>query len=159
MKFVIGVGQQMQQQLEKMQRDYQLVVDNYQRILMARQDAQLQESLFNRWYTSRFKLLEPPIEPITAAGPARAPLVAGAAALCFLIFLALPFGMFFLNGGYQFRSQLEKETGIPVIGMVLSVDTRERKQKREGGLFVSIGAAGSVVGLAIGVLLFTMGSL
>ncbi len=112
-----------QQELIKITRDYDNVKSNYERLLAAREDAGLQTSLVKSQKGSKFKLVEPPVLPVIPAGPNRLLFFAAGLICGILVLVAVPLGLFFMNSSFKFRDELESELGIPVIGVLPTMDT------------------------------------
>jgi uncharacterized protein involved in exopolysaccharide biosynthesis len=122
------------QELIKISRDYANVKENYERLLAAKSDATLQSSLVKSQKDTQFKVLDPPSRPVFPAGPPRIIIAAVGVLAGLALFFAIPVGLFFLNGGFKFREEVEDELEIAVIGIVPPMDTTQAKklQRRAG---------------------------
>ena len=122
------------QELIKISRDYANVKENYERLLAAKSDATLQSSLVKSQKDTQFKVLDPPSRPVFPAGPPRIIIAAVGVLAGLALFFAIPVGLFFLNGGFKFREEVEDELEIAVIGIVPPMATPQAKklQRRAG---------------------------
>ena len=61
--------------------------------------------------------------PVIPAGPNRLLFFAGGLITGVLVLIAVPLGLFFMNSSFKFRDELENELGLPVIGVLPTMDT------------------------------------
>lgn len=116
-----------EQELTKINRDYANVKANYERLLAAKEEASIQSSLVRSQKGSQFRIVDPPSRPAIPAGPPRLIVFGVGVAAALLVFLAIPAGLFFFNGGFKFHEEAEAELEIPVIGVVPPMDTPTAK--------------------------------
>ncbi|MCB0344617.1 MAG: hypothetical protein KDD66_05855 [Bdellovibrionales bacterium] len=140
-----------EQELLKIKRDYTNVKANYERLLAAKEDASLQNSLMQSQKASQFKIIEPAELPAFPAGPNRKLFMTAGIAVSGILFVSLLMLLFFLNGAYKDRDEMESETGLPVLGLIPPMTTPETVayQKR----LTSVSVFASALSLASGSLL------
>ncbi len=105
-------------ELTRLDRDYNIIRSNYQSLLERREQAQMTQTLEQRGENIQFRVVEPARVPRSPAGPNRplfytASLVAGLGAgggLAFLVSLLRPV--------FDNRKSLSQVTGFPVLGSV-----------------------------------------
>ncbi|MCC6954663.1 MAG: hypothetical protein IT290_11140 [Deltaproteobacteria bacterium] len=114
-----------EQDLLKINRDYENVKSSYDRLLNAREQAGLQTSLIRSQKGEQFRIIDPVELPRTPAGPPRLIILGGAIALSLAMFVAIPFLMFLLNSSYRTKEDIESELGVSVIGVIPQMLTPE----------------------------------
>ena len=67
--------------------------------------------------------MEPPVLPVIPAGPNRILFFAAGLVVGVLVLVAVPLGLYFMNSSFKFRDELESELGLPVIGVLPTMDT------------------------------------
>jgi polysaccharide chain length determinant protein (PEP-CTERM system associated) len=118
-----------EQELLKIKRDYESVRTNYERLLKARDDAALQSSLIKSQKGTQLKLVNPAEVPLIPAGPQRK-MIAGVGVVAgLLIALAVPLIAFFFNTGFKFRSDVESELGMPVMGVIPAIKSEKPRRR------------------------------
>lgn len=140
-----------EQELLKIKRDYANVKANYERLLAAKEEASLQNSLLQTQKASQFKIIEPAELPAFASGPNRKLFVSAGFGASGALFVALLGLLFFLNGAFKDRDEMEAETGLPVLGMIPPMATPEAVAYEKRLTSVSVFA--SALSLASGSLL------
>lgn len=113
-----------ERELTKLTRDYAMLENQYHRLQSAQHDAALQESLVRTHRASKFRIIEQPEVPSSPEGPNRI-LIAGAGtggSLALLFCLPLLFSCF--NTSYRFKDQIERETHLPVLSSLPSINNR-----------------------------------
>ncbi|OVE80197.1 hypothetical protein BVY02_01040, partial [bacterium J17] len=117
-----------EQELKKINRDYETTQASYQRLLAARENADLQNSLVRNQQGAQFKIVESPERPAEPAGPNRMLIFGLGIAVSIGLLMAIPMALFFLNDSYKFRSDFEYSTGVPVLSVVPPMPTREAQR-------------------------------
>ncbi|HQH27655.1 MAG TPA: GNVR domain-containing protein, partial [Oligoflexia bacterium] len=107
-----------EQELMKIRRDYTNVKDSYEKLLAAKEDAEIRSSLVKSQKSAQFKIVDPPQKPVTPAGPNRMLIGVVGIVVGLVIFALVPLGLFIFNGAYKFRDEVEKDLGVKVIGMI-----------------------------------------
>ena len=79
---------------------------------------------------AQFRIIEPAEKPVFPAGPQRLLLLAGGVAFGLVMFLAVPLGLYQLNSGFKSKDDLERTTGLPIIGVVPPMDTPDLLYQR-----------------------------
>jgi polysaccharide chain length determinant protein (PEP-CTERM system associated) len=127
-------------ELAQLNRDYQINKENYEKLIGRREAAKLSGDLSSTTDMMSFKIIDPPMVPLTPIGPNRllmysitlgAALLAGAAA-ALLISQVRPT---FLS-----QQELRDRTGLPVLGTIAMNWTETERARRQRGKYV-FGAA------------------
>ena len=144
-----------EQELIKINRDYANVKANYEKLASAREDAGLQRDLVSSQKGTQFRIVDPPAQPQVPAGPARLMIAAAGIGISLVVLLGLPCLLYFTNGAYKFREEVEADLGITVIGIIPPMETPKAiiQSKR----IISASLIGSVVCFVAGsVIIFSM---
>lgn len=130
-----------EQDLLKIKRDYANVKDNYESLLKAKQDASLQSSLLRSQKATQFRIVEPAELPVLPAGPNRFIIASLGLAGAVGIFLLLPLSFLGFNRGYKTLKELERDTGMVVLGAVPPMPTPESALMRQRMAVVTVGTS------------------
>jgi polysaccharide chain length determinant protein (PEP-CTERM system associated) len=143
-------------QLAQLNRDYEVTRDNYQKLVERRESAKLSGQLSSATDMMTFRVIDPPIAPITPIGPNRPQLLS----IVLVAALALGLGAALLMSQFRptFLSQsaLRESTGLPVLGTISMNWTAEQKtrhKKRRYALWASIFSLFGVYGAAMAAVL------
>ena len=130
-----------EQELGEILRDYTNVKESYQRLLEARENASLQSSLVKSQKGAQFKIVDPPSVPLVPAGPVRWVIAAAG----FIFGLATMFGtpilLYFLNGSFKSRDEVEDELGVPVAGIIPTLQTEFLLKQKKKSRRISVAAS------------------
>lgn len=130
-----------EQDLLKIKRDYTNVKDNYESLLKAKQDASLQSSLLRSQKATQFRIVEPAELPVLPAGPNRLIIASLGLAGGLGVFLLLPLSFLTFNHGYKTLKELERDTGMVVLGAVPPMPTPEAALIRQRMAVVTVGTS------------------
>jgi polysaccharide chain length determinant protein (PEP-CTERM system associated) len=143
-------------QLAQLNRDYEVNRENYQKLVERRESAKLSGQLSSATDMMTFRVIDPPIAPITPIGPNRPQLLS----IVLVAALALGLGAALLMSQFRptFLSQsaLRESTGLPVLGTISMNWTAEQKtrhKKRRYALWASIFSLFGVYGAAMAAVL------
>lgn len=131
------VAPQIEAQMTKLNRDYDVLKAQYEQLLSRREQAKLSRDREENGDKLQFRVIEPPKVPIAPQGPNRPLLltavlpIACGAGMSFAVALGL------LYGAYSSAKQLSAELGLPVIGTVSLVHHGRglAKRRAEGAVF------------------------
>ncbi|MFN8392035.1 MAG: hypothetical protein U0136_17220 [Bdellovibrionota bacterium] len=112
-----------EQELIKINRDYNNVKANYEKLAAAREEAGLQRDLVSSQKGTQFKVVDPAAVPMVPAGPPRLIIAGGGLLLAALFFIGLPLGLYFTNGAFKYRDEIRQELGLEVIGIIPPMET------------------------------------
>jgi len=125
---LVDVLPQVEAELARLNRDYDVKQSQYQSLLQRLEVAELSESA-ERSQNSKFRVIEQPLIPEDPAAPNR-PLLLGAV---FVIALGIGGAVAFfgnqLRPVFSDRRSLGRITGFPVLGSVVSVRTPQRRRE------------------------------
>lgn len=126
----IDVIPEVEAQLSKLNRDYEVTRERYLDLVERKESAKLAQSANQSASDITFRIIEPPIAPNQASGPNRILLMTG------VLFAALAAGLGWSFLRYQLQptfitlQQVTRGTGLPVLGSVSLYMTPEHKKKR-----------------------------
>ena len=105
-------------EIENLNRDYDAIKANYQRLLASKEQAAMSEKVDNQAESLKFKIADAPNVPLQPSSPKRKILYTG------VLLLGAVFGLFVASLLYFIRptimsvTQLKQLTGLPVLGSV-----------------------------------------
>ncbi len=121
---------QIEAELKRLNRDYEVNKRNYEELLKRRESASISEKAEVRGDDIKFKVIDPPRSPLSPSGPDRLLFMS----LVMLGSLALGLGAAFLlsqiRPTFDDTKSMKDITGIPVLGVVSMVRTDEYMSKR-----------------------------
>ncbi|UIJ43548.1 chain-length determining protein [Sphingomonas cannabina] len=141
-------------------RDYQVLKDQYAKLLADREQVKLQSQIQTQTDAIKFSVIDPPTSPRAPSAPNRplfitAVLIAG---LCGGVGAAFALGQ--LQPTYSTASRLERASGLPVIGSIGEVVTEAQRALRARRLKLfagGVGALGAAWVLLVGLEFFQRG--
>jgi len=144
------------QQLSKIVRDYDAISERYQELVKQRQDAEMNSSIITTENGEKFEVFDPASVPFIPAGPQRLFIAAGGFVAGLAIFFGLPVFLHFFDGSFKTRDDAESELGIPVVGIIPTLETAGVIAKRRRAIATSLLASACtlVAGLAIVIFIF-----
>lgn len=137
-----------EQELLKIRRDYETLKETYNKLMEERDNAGLQASMLRSQKATQLKVLEPPEKPTRPAGPPRMMIVLGGVAGAVALFFGIPIGLFFLNGSFRSKEEVEESLGVKVLGVIPPMVTPEALASSKRIQWLS-GAASAVSFLAL----------
>jgi polysaccharide chain length determinant protein (PEP-CTERM system associated) len=105
-------------ELSRLNRDYQVNKTQYDEMLQRLESARISEQADQSTEDVKFRVIEPPVEPITPSGPHRAAMSTVVLLLSLAAGLALAFLLQQLRPVFSTRDSVQQITGLPVIGAV-----------------------------------------
>ena len=131
---------QVEAELTRLNRDYNINKDNYQELVQRLESARMSEQADEAGDNLKFRVVEPPKVPLFPVGPKRLLLSAAILMLALGIGGGIAFLMSQLKPVYFDTRTLRNELEFPVLGQVSRVMTDEVKMKRrvEIGGFISM---------------------
>ena len=131
---------------QRLNRDYEVLKTAYDKLLADREEVKLRGSLQSDTDSIKFRVIEPPTAPRAPAAPNR-PLL-----LTLVLFAAVgagaatAFGLAQIKSTYTTAEQLQRASGLPVIGSITEVMNPAQRAKRAQKLkYFVAGCAGLVV--------------
>jgi len=131
-------------QQAQIERDYQVLKDQYDKMLAAREDIRLRGQVQTQTDAVKFSVIDPPTSPTVPTSPNRPLLLTGVliVALCGGIGVAFALGQ--LKTTYPTAARLEAASGLPVIGSIGEVVTAGEAALRRQRLRYFAGALGGL---------------
>lgn len=130
-----------EQELGEILRDYANVKESYQHLLEARESASLQSSLVKSQKGTQFKIVDPASVPLVPAGPVRWVIAVAGLVLGLATMFGAPMMLYILNGSFKSRDEAESELGIPVIGIIPTLQTEVLVKQRKSAFRLSVAAS------------------
>ncbi len=129
----------------QLERDYQVLKDQYDKLLADREDIKLRGQVQNQTDAIKFSVIDPPTAPRAPTAPNRpllltAVLIAGLGAG-----VGVAFAIGHLRATFSTTSKLERATGMPVIGSIGEMVTDAQRAMRAKRLTYFAGGAGGLV--------------
>ena len=105
-------------EIENLNRDYDTIKGNYQRLLASKEQASMSEKVDNRAEALKFKIADAPNTPLQPSGPKRKLLFSGVLIAGIIGGLAIALLLYLIRPTIMSISQLRQVTGLPVLGSV-----------------------------------------
>ncbi len=131
----------------EIERDYSVLKDQYDRLLAQREQVNLRSQAQTQTDAVKFSVIDPPTQPRTPTAPNRPLLLTGVLIVGILGGIGSAFAMSKLQATFPTAQRLEKASGMPVIGSIGEMLTRQQSELRRKRLRLFIGGAGA---LAVG---------
>jgi polysaccharide biosynthesis transport protein len=131
----------------RLERNYQVLKTQYDKLLADRDDVRLRGDVQSQTASAKFSVIDPPSSPKSPATPNR-PLL-----LTIVLLAALgggtgaAFAMGQLQGSYATPSALAKASGLPVLGSIHEVLTRDQRTERAKKMKLFAGGTAALVGV------------
>ena len=126
-------------------RDYQVLKDQYDQLLTQRQQVALRGQAATRTDNVKFSVIDPPTVPRAPTAPNRMLLLTGVLLAGLAAGIGAAFAMGQLRATFATAPRLEKATGMPVIGAIGEVVTRVQAEQRGKRLKLFAGGAAGLV--------------
>ena len=126
----IDVIPEVEAKLSKLNRDYEVTRERYLDLVERRESARLGQSAGQSASDVTFRVIEPPIVPIRASGPARLLLMTAVLFVALAAGLGFSFLLYLLQPTYINLHQVRLGVGLPILGSVSLYVTDEHRRKR-----------------------------
>ena len=150
----LAVDPQVAAEQGRIERDYQVLKDQYDQLLTQREQISLRGQAQTQTDPVKFSVIDPPTTPHTPAAPNRVLLLTGVLIAGLGAGIGGAFALGQLRGTFATAPKLERSAGMPVLGSVgemvtrVQADLRLRRLKLFAG---GVGALGAAYALLIGV--------
>ncbi len=105
-------------EIENLNRDYDSIKGNYNRLLASKEQAAMSEKVDNRAEALKFKIADAPNTPLQPSSPKRKLLFSGVLVVAIMIGLTMALLLYLIRPTIMSISQLRQLTGLPVLGSV-----------------------------------------
>ena len=122
-------------QLTRLNRDYQVNKSNYDQLVARRESAKLSGQLSNTTDMMTFRVIDPPTVPLSPSGPNRTRLLSMVFIGALLAGIGIAFLISKIRPTFLSQSDLREVTGLPILGTVSMNWTDREKQKRKKSLY------------------------
>ena len=142
-----GKVPQVEAELSRLTRDYEIVKNGYEQIRQRQESARLASDMETKAQKVQFRIVDPPKQPLSPSGPNRplfmaVVLVAGIGAG-----LAFAFLLGQVNATFQTVNRLRQTFALPVLGSITAIVSPAERHRRRRELF-GFGLASGSLGVA-----------
>ena len=130
----------------RIDRDLQVMKDEYAKLLTSREGARLQSQVQTETDAVKFSVIDPPAQPTAPAAPSRPLLLSGVLFVGLAAGIGAAFALSQLQSTFSSAAKLEKAAGIPVIGSIGEIVGDATRALRRQRLKQFAGAAGALGG-------------
>lgn len=134
MKSMSNAVPEVEAELSQLNRDYQLNMSNYQKLLESRESARMSGDVSATTELMTFRIIDPPTLPQTPSGPNRARLFSLALLVALVSGVGVAFVMSQINPTFHSSFNLRQITERPILGTVSMIWTDGEIVKRKGRL-------------------------
>ena len=131
-------------QQSQIERDYQVLKDQYDKMLADREDIKLRGQVQSETDAVKFTVIDPPTSPSVPTSPNRPLLLTGVLIVGLAGGLGVAFALGQLKTTFATAARLEKASGLPVIGSIGEVVTAGQQAIRRQRLRYFAGALGGI---------------
>lgn len=128
----------------EIERNYTVLKDQYDRLLAQREQVNLRSQAQSQTDAVKFSVIDPPTQPRTPSAPNRPLLLTGVLIAGILGGIGSAFAMSKVQATFPTAQRLEKVSGMPVIGSIGEMLTRQQAETRQKQLRVFIGGVGAL---------------
>jgi polysaccharide chain length determinant protein (PEP-CTERM system associated) len=154
LKESIDIIPEVEAQLAKLNRDYEITKQRYRALVERRESANLAQNVGQSISDVNFRVIDPPVIPIQPSGPRRMLLLAGVLLLALAMALVWSFARYMLQPTFIDINQVRDKTGLPTLGAVGLYLSPEHKIQRRIQLASFVLVACLLVLVCAGVLIF-----
>ncbi|MES2096305.1 MAG: XrtA system polysaccharide chain length determinant [Pseudomonadota bacterium] len=133
-------------------RDYQVIKDNYDKALSAREEVRVRAQAQAQTAGIQFKVIDPPVAPRKPAAPNRPLLLTGVLFAALAAGIGAAFALSQLKATFATAGRLEKATGLPVIGSISERVSRAEASLRRRRFKLFVGATAGLAVAFVGLL-------
>ena len=128
----------------EIERNYSVLKDQYDRLLAQREQTSLRSQAQSQTDAVKFSVIDPPTQPRTPTAPNRPLLLTGVLIAGLLGGVGAAFAMSKLQATFPTAQRLEKASGMPVIGSIGEMLTRQQAESRAKRLKLFAGGVGAL---------------
>jgi polysaccharide biosynthesis transport protein len=131
----------------RLERDYQVLKVAYDKLLADRDDVRLRGDVQSQTAAAKFSIIDPPSAPKSPATPNRPLLLTIVLLAAVGAGTGAAFALGQLQGSYATPGRLAKASGLPVLGSIHEVLTRDQRVERKKKMKMFAGGAAALVGV------------
>ncbi len=143
LKKLVNTIPHIEAELSKLDRDYTVVKDEHATLVSRLQSAKLSDAAEQSSTNLKFKLIDPPVVPLSPVSPKRPLLATGILFAAFIVGVLVAYLLNMLKPVYSTAYELRLATGFPVLGVVSYVSTQAEQNAEvldnKRIMYVSIG--------------------
>lgn len=125
-------------EMKNLNRDYETIHENYQSLLIRREQAHISEKADSEAGTLQFKIVDPPKKPLAPISPNRLLLFSVVLFLANAVGFGLAFLFYIIQPVFMTVKQLRDVTRIPIIGSVSILVSEDTVNSRNDYLFSAL---------------------
>jgi len=152
LKAMVNTIPQVEAELKRLNRDYNINKKNYETLLSRRESAKISRDAGQSSENVKFRIIDPPRVPLEPSGPNRPFLVSVVLVGSLLVGIVFAFFMSQLKPSFDSVRTVTRELGVPVFGSVSRVWSRHTRLKRRAEV-LAFGAMGLLLVVLFGVYL------
>jgi len=134
---------------EKLDRDYQVLKTQYDKLLADREDVRLRGDVKTETGAVQFRVINPPSAPTAPAAPNRPLLLLAVLVVGIGAGIGTAFAVGQLKGSFPTAVRLERAIGLPVIGSISQTANAAQKALEKQRLKWFAGASGGLAGVCL----------
>jgi capsular polysaccharide biosynthesis protein len=140
----LAVDPQVAAEQGRIERDYQVLKDQYDQILTQREQIALRGQAQTQTNPLKFSVIDPPTTPRTPAAPNRLLLLTGVLLAGVAAGIGSAFALGQLRQTFATAPKLERAAGMPVLGAIGEMVTRVQAERRARKLKLFAGGVGAL---------------
>lgn len=125
---------EMEANLVRLNRDYNVYKSNYEKLVERREAAKLSDNLRDTSELMTFKIIDPPTTPLLPTGPNRLKLYSLVVLAALAVAIGLAFVVSQIRPTFNSQGDLREVTGLLVLGEVTRISTEQEKLKEKKNL-------------------------
>jgi polysaccharide chain length determinant protein (PEP-CTERM system associated) len=154
LKESIDVIPEVEAQLAKLNRDYEITKERYRSLVERRESASLAQNVGQSVSDVNFRVIDPPVIPIQPSGPKRMLLLSGVLVFALAMALAWSFARYLMQPTFIDLNQVREKIGLPTLGAVGLYLSPEHKIRRRVQLVSFVLVSFLLVVVCAGALIF-----
>lgn len=133
----------------RISRDYQVLKDNYDRLLQDREDMKLRGQVENERSSFKFEVIDPPTTPQKPSAPNRPLLLIGVLFAGIAAGIGAAFAIGLLRSTFATTAKLERALDLPVLGAISNTMTDAARDLRAKRMKYFFGGTAALGGLCV----------
>lgn len=133
----------------RISRDYQVLKDNYDRLLQDREDMKLRGQVENERSSFKFEVIDPPTTPQKPSAPNRPLLLIGVLFAGIAAGIGVAFAIGLLRSTFATTAKLERALDLPVLGAISTTMTDAARDLRAKRMKYFFGGTAALGGLCV----------
>ncbi|MBI3772208.1 MAG: chain length-determining protein [Gammaproteobacteria bacterium] len=145
LKGMVNTVPQVEAEMARLNRDYEVVKQSYDELLQRRESAHMAEGAEQTGGDVKFRVIDPPRVPLEPAGPNRILFLSVVTLAGVVMGVALGFLLSQIHATFDTRAALREATGLPVLGSISMEWTPAQRMKLRMETMLFMGASAALV--------------